>query len=83
MQKLLWRGRCRLYFNAPQEAPYIWLLDRGDSTTEIKVIDVKLLVTGFHTMQRKEKDPKQPKVWLERENVAVYVDSHNVATVSY
>lgn len=81
--ELLWKGRCRIYFNASQEAPYIWSIDNGESGFEVKVIDVALIIIGFSTQQRTKDDPAQPKVWLEHNRCAVYKNKNNEVKVTY
>jgi hypothetical protein len=80
MWTLQWKGRCRVYFNAHEEAPLIWSVDDGNIRTEIKATEVCINVIGFQTGKRIVGMPEQPKVWLEiHHTVAVY--QHSVTKV--
>lgn len=78
MWSLLWKGKCRIYFNSSQEAPYIWSVDNGTIDEERKVKQVIILCSGFRTMQRTENDPPQPKVWLEHYRCGVYINNETM-----
>ncbi len=81
--ELLWKGKCRLYFNSSDEVPFIWSLDDGDIENEYKGISVHIHLPGFKTAQRKEDDIAKPKVGLEHPNCAVYRNTNKEYIVTY
>jgi hypothetical protein len=79
----MWRGRCRVYFNTSDEAPNIWSIDNGTVEEEYKVVSIKFLVGNFRTVERIDADPAQPKVWLEHDRCAVYMNENNEVKITY
>lgn len=80
---LLWRGRCRCYFNTTEEFPKIWAIDDGDSANEYKVVDIHILIPGFRTNIRLENMPAQPKVWFDHPSCAVYMNDDNEVQITW
>jgi len=64
--RLLWTGRARLYYNASDEAPYVWSIDDGYVENAYKVTGVTIQGgLAYRTASRTELDVAQPKVWIE------------------
>lgn len=80
---LLWRGRCRCYYNSTAEFPKIWSIDDGEVASEYKVVDIHLMIPGFRTNRRKTDMPPQPKVWLEHPSCAVYMNENNEIQITW
>lgn len=80
---LLWRGRCRVYYNIKTEFPFIWSVDDGHTDNEYKVRNVDLAIPGFHTRNGDVMDSVQPKVWLEHVGCAVYMNEQQEVKIAY
>ena len=61
-------ARHRCYFNNFDETPFLWSVDRGDISTEIKVRDWILIGATARTRVNLQADNvNDPKAWVEVE----------------
>jgi hypothetical protein len=81
--ELLWKGRCRVYFNAKEDFPLIWSVDDGDVANEYKVRDVCSLGPTWKTQARAIDEPEQPKVWINFINCAVYMNEEREVKITF
>jgi hypothetical protein len=61
---LLWTGFTRLYFNAWQDAPRFWSVDRGFGTPELTAETI-LLKDATVVSVVDEQSNTQPRAWFE------------------
>jgi hypothetical protein len=62
----------RVYFNAKEEWPLVWPVDRGDPSTEQKVRKVDICgAEGITVFERYGK--LQPKAWIEYSSATLIV----------
>lgn len=76
---LLWKGRCRIYFSAFEDAPLFWSVDNGDTATEIKCPRV-VMAGSFETVVVPEQQA-QPRAWLSFKRASVYKQNDGVVVV--
>jgi hypothetical protein len=62
----LWKGFTRIYFNAWEDAPRFWSVDRGLGTEELTAESVTLEGAGLATRVNVA-SKEQPRAWLEGE----------------
>lgn len=56
----------RVYFNRAEDAPQVWSIDEGDTSTEINVLGVVTYVQGRSGYDLSKAYP-EPKAWIEYE----------------
>jgi hypothetical protein len=76
---LLWKGACRIYFTAFEDAPLFWSVDNGDRATEIKCPRV-VMAGSFETVVVPEQQA-QPGAWLSFKRASVYQQNDGVVVV--
>jgi hypothetical protein len=76
---LLWKGPCRIYFTAFEDAPLFWSVDNGDRATEIKCPRV-VMAGSFETVVVPEQQA-QPRAWLSFKRASVYKQNDGVVVV--
>jgi hypothetical protein len=76
---LLWKGACRIYFTAFEDAPSFWSVDNGDKATEIKCPRV-VMAGSFETVVVSEQQA-QPRAWLSFKRASVYKQNDGVVVV--
>lgn len=81
--QFLWRGRCRIYYNQKEDAPFIWSVDDGHIENEYKVRNVLVSIPGCYTNTRTEDMSEQPKVWIEHAACAVYINENQEVKLTY
>ena len=80
MKKLLWNGRCRMYFNAYEEGPNFWSVDNGDTASEVKGTELHFVGCDFETIVNKA-SKVQPRAWIEVESASVWQGSDGAITI--
>jgi hypothetical protein len=80
MKRLLWNGRCRMYFNAYEEGPEFWSVDDGDAATEVKGTALHFIGCDFETVVQAERKV-QPRAWIEVASASVWQGSDGSFTI--
>lgn len=80
-RKVLWAGRCRIYFNAYEEGPRFWSVDNGSTETEVKCNNVHFRGTGF-TTKVNAGSKIQPRAWIEVDDARIWLDDQEVTVDS-
>jgi len=80
MKRLLWTGRCRMYFNAYEEGPNFWSVDDGDTAHEVKGTALHFEGCDFETVV-KPGSKVQPRAWIAVSFASVWQGSDGALTI--
>jgi len=80
MMRMLWTGRCRMYFNAYEEGPNFWSVDDGDTAHEVKGTALHFVGCDFETVVNAG-SKVQPRAWINVPQATVWQASDGSFTV--